>query len=260
MPEFSRINDRILHHHMRAGDGRAVVFANSLGTDLRIWDGVIARLPATTPILTYDKSGHGLSEIGATSIDDLSADLAGLMDLHGINDALICGVSVGGLIAQALAHVRPDLVAGLLLSNTSQRIGTDAVWNDRIAALDAHGLEPMGDPVMERWFSPAFHHENAEQLQGYRMMLTRTPAAGYRAVCVAIRDADLTETTRMLTVPTVCLAGGDDKATPPDTVKDMAKLIAGARYECLDGIGHLPCVEAPDAVADLLRDQLQALA
>lgn len=256
---FLKPRDAVLHCWFRPGaeDARAVVFANSLGTDFRIWDEVIAALPKDLSILTYDKRGHGLSGGQAEDIDTHVQDCADLMDAFGIAHATVCGVSVGGMIAQGLAAKRPDLVAGLLLSNTAPRIGEADTWNERIAGIRDNGLEPVADAILERWFSARFRRERPVDLHGYRMMLARTPVEGYLATCAAVRDADLTDSTGRLSVPTICLAGSDDLATPPGLVEDMAERIEGAEYRCLDGVGHLPSIEAPDRVSSLLLEILE---
>lgn len=260
MPEFLLAGDRVHHVRFRQGTAsRAVVFANSLGTDLRIWDDVIHRLPSDVSILTYDKSGHGLSEGGDATIEDLATDLAALMDACELGNALICGVSVGGMIAQSLAAQRPDLVSGLLLCNTGYRIGSHDFWSDRIATVGAQGLDAMADGILERWFAAAFRSANPDKLAGYRAMLSRTPLSGYLNVCAAIRDADLLETTTQLTCATLCIAGSNDVTTSPEIVKALASSIDGADYICLDGVGHLPCIEAPDRLASILDDRLKAL-
>lgn len=250
MPRFLEIYGRLHHYHLRQGGGdRAIVFVNSLGTDLRIWDEVIDRLPQNIPTLTYDKSGHGLSAGGVFSIDAFAADLVGLLEAVGIQDALVCGVSVGGLIAQALASTRPDLVAGLVLCNTGYRIGTSEAWAERIAMLGKDGIEAMADGILERWFAPGFHEAYPETVAGYRLMLVRTPATGYGAVCAAIRDADLEGRANSITCPTLCIAGSDDLATPPDVVEALASAIPGAQCELYTSVGHLPCIEVPDMLA-----------
>lgn len=260
MAEFWPAPHRV-HHvwHRPGGSERPLVFVNSLGTDLRIWDEVIAHLPKDQPILAYDKSGHGLSEAGAVTMDDFATDLAALMDRAGLRDALICGVSVGGMIAQRLASLRPDLVTGLVLCNTGLRIGTRTAWDERIATLDRGGLAPMADGILERWFAPHFAQRHPARLKGYRTMLTRTPLDGYRTVCAAIRDTDLGPTTRNLPCPTLCIAGAADQATPPEIVKDLADSIPSASYVCLPDTGHLPCLEAPTALAQHLVSHLERL-
>ena len=256
---FAALNGATLHHVIREGRGRAVVFANSLGTDLRIWQAVVAGLDPDTPILLWDKRGHGLSEEGPVGMEGHAADLAGLMDLHGLSGALVCGVSVGGMIAQQLAANRPDLVSGLLLSNTGHRIGTAESWNARIETVERDGIAAMAEPILERWLSSFYRASNPEAMAGWRAMLTRTPAAGYAALCRAIRDADLTEAARGIDVPTLCLAGSEDGATPPELVRELADLVPGAAYRCLDGVGHLPSIERPDNVARMLRDLMERI-
>ena len=254
MPDFVQIDDTVLHYDHRPGRGRPVVFLNSLGTDFRIWDAVMARLPGDLAVLRMDKRGHGLSRGDPADMGRYAADVAGLMDAQKLSGALVCGVSVGGMIAQELALSRPDLVAGLILSNTGARIGDDATWNDRLDALDTHGLDAMADAVLERWFSPGFRADRVAELAGYRAMLTRTPADGYGTCCRAICDTDLRDRVGGIAVPTICLAGGADLATPPDLVADLAGRIPGADYREIAGAGHLPCIETPEAVAQALRD------
>ncbi len=259
MPDFASIDGAVLHVDHRAGTGRPVVFLNSLGTDLRIWDAVAARLPAATPLLRMDKRGHGLSQTAPADMGRYAADIARLMDDRGLAGALVCGVSVGGQIAQALALARPDLVAGLLLSNTGARIGDAETWNARLDALATHGLAAMADAVLERWFSPAFRDARPAEIEGYRAMLTRTPAEGYGICCAAIRDTDLRGRAAEIRVPALCLAGSADLATPPALLADLAARLPDAEYREIDGAGHLPCIEAPDQVADAIKTLLARL-
>ena len=249
-----------LHHATSAGraGGRGIVFVNSLGTDLRIWGGVIERLPSGTPWLAWDKRGHGLSDDGPIDMridmDTHVGDVADLMDALGFRSCVICGVSVGGMIAQGLAARRPDLTAALLLSNTGCRIGETADWDARIDAVRKGGIASLADAILERWFSPAFREARPEMVAGCRNMLVRTSPEGYAGTCAAIRDADLGAVGAGLALPVACLAGEDDRATPPAVVADMAARIPGATLRTLPRTGHLPCIEAPEAVAEVLAE------
>ena len=253
---FLRIGGVVLHHSYRPGRAglAPVVFLNSLGTDGRIWDGVIERLPEGTPTLTMDHRGHGLSDHGPVSIEMLATDMAGLMDAVGLRGAIVCGVSVGGMAAQALCAARPDLVRAALLICTGRRIGDAASWDARIAAVHEGGMAAVADAVLARWFGPGFGEEHPALLAGCRIMLLRTPSEGYAATCAAIRDADLTETARGLDLPVTCLAGEADGATPPALVAELAALIPGADLRILPGAGHLPPLERPDAVVEALAE------
>lgn len=252
---FLRVNGVVLHHEFRGPAGRPVlVFANSLGTDFRIWNDVVARLGEHYRVLLYDKRGHGLSEAPAApyAMTDHVNDLAALLDHYGIEKAAIAGLSVGGMIAQGLAALRPDLVAALVLCDTAHRIGTGEFWNARIDAVRAKGIASIAGGILEKWFTPAYRAADNADFAGYRAMLTRSPVEGYVGTCAALRDADLTESTRALKVPVLCLVGDQDGSTPPDLVRSTADLIRGAEFRIIADAGHIPCVEQPGAVADLI--------
>ncbi len=237
--------------------GLPLVFANSLGTDLRLWDQILSLLPSGLRIIRFDKRGHGLSDCPSApyAMDDLVSDAEALLDGLGISDCLFVGLSIGGMIGQGLAARRPDLIRALVLSNTAAKMGDAAMWQTRIDAILAGGIEALADAVMERWFSPAFLAR--PELTAWRNMLTRTPAEGYIGCCHAIAGADLSESTNTLTLPTLAIAGSEDGASPPDLVRGTAEMIAGSRFEVIDGAGHLPCVEDPAAYAVLLTDFLK---
>lgn len=254
--QFVQVNGVSLHHQIIGGPGNkpVIVFINSLGTDFRIWRDVIVRLAGNYPLLTYDKRGHGLSEIGQTpySIDDHVDDLIGLLEHLKVSDAVVCGLSVGGLIAQGLYARRPDLVKALILCDTAHKIGTADMWAARIAAIDESGLDGIVDGVMERWFTPAFR-ESDPSFPGYRNMMLRQPVEGYTGTCAAIRDADHTAAAGNIAVPTLCVVGDQDGATPPELVLSLAKLIPRARYEVIKDAGHIPCVEQPDMLTTIIE-------
>jgi 3-oxoadipate enol-lactonase len=257
---FARVNDVVLHYDVRGRqDGPALVFSNSLGTDFRIWDEVAAALGDRWRIVLYDKRGHGLSEATPAPyrMTDHVDDLAALLAHLDIGKAAVVGLSVGGLIAQGLAATRPDLVSALVLCDTAHKIGTPDMWNARIDTVTRKGIAAMSDAILERWFTPGYRvPENADFI-GYSAMLTRTTVDGYVGTCAALRDADLTESTRALRLPVLLIVGDQDGSTPPDLVRSTAELIEGSRFEVIAGAGHLPCIEQPAETARLVGGFLE---
>ena len=242
-------------------NGAPVIFSNSLGTDFRIWDEVLPMLPRGLRIIRYDKRGHGLSDVahGEWGMGDHVADAAAVMTAAGARDAVIVGLSVGGMIAQGLAAERPDLIRGMVLCDTGAKIGSPDMWATRIAALRADGLEAMGDAVMERWFSRAFRRDRTAELSIWRNMLTRTPLEGYINVCASIADTDLKESTARLRIPTMAIVGDEDGSTPPDLVRETAEMIPGSSFHIIRGAGHLPCIEKPGETAGLIGQFLKEI-
>lgn len=260
--QFLRRPPAVLHlQDQGPATGRVVLFANSLGTDLRVWDQLVALLPADLRIIRFDKRGHGLSDAPPApyAMADLVADAEAICEALQLRDVTFVGLSIGGLIGQGLAAKRPDLIRALVLMDTAAQIGSPEMWAARIRAVTEGGLAPMAEAIMERWFTAPFR-ESDPSFALWTNMLTRTPVAGYVGACAAIAGADLTESTRALSLPVLVLCGDQDGSTPPELVRATADLIAGAEFQLIAEAGHIPCVEQPQATARLLNDFLERTA
>lgn len=240
-------------------DGRPLVFANSLGTDMRLWDPILPLLPKGLKIVRFDKRGHGLSSLPKApySMGALVRDAEQLLDHLQVRDCVFVGLSIGGMIAQGLAVKRMDMMHAMVLSNTGAKIGTPEMWEERIAAVRTGGIEILADAVMERWFSRAFRA--GPDLQLWRNMLVRQPDDGYAGCSAAISGTDFYSTTAELRLPTLGIAGDEDGATPPDLVRETVDLIPGSQFQLIRRAGHLPCVERPDEYARILNDFLTSV-
>lgn len=257
---FTRINGNVTHFRAEGRDGApAIVFINSLGSDLRIWGEIAPAFVERMHVIRYDKRGYGLSDLGSPeiSIDDYAADLLALLETLNVKRVTVVGISLGGMIAQRLAAQCPETVAALILCATAAQIGKREMWDARIAAIRQSGVEGIADGAIDRWFSSAFRKTRRTDVAGWRNMLVRTPVEGYIAGCIATRDADLTEAASRIRAPTLCIAGGEDTATPPDLVRATASLIPGARFEVIQGAGHLPCIEQPARLVELIAAHLK---
>ncbi|MFK7880015.1 3-oxoadipate enol-lactonase [Roseobacter sp.] len=242
-----------LHYRVDGPDaGAPLVFANSLGTDLRLWDPILPHLPEGLRIVRFDKRGHGLSSCpsGPYAMGTLVKDTESLLDHLGIRDSVFVGLSIGGMIAQGLAVKRLDMIRAMVLSNTGAKIGSPALWQERIASVEKGGIESLADATMARWFSRAF--QSKPELELWRNMLTRQEDQGYIGCSAAISGTDFYTTTAGLRLPTLGIAGADDGATPPDLVRETTELVPGSQFHLIRKAGHLPCVEQPVEYADVL--------
>jgi 3-oxoadipate enol-lactonase len=232
--------------------GAPVVFANSLGTSLELWDPLLPHLPDGLRIIRWDMRGHGASEAVAApyKMGTLGADAEAVMDALEVKDALFVGLSIGGLIAQGLASKRLDLVRSVVLSNTGAKIGTRTMWDERIALAREAGLGPLADGSMERWFSKGF--ATSPEVEPWRQMYMTTSVEGFCGCCGAIAGADFITPTSGLRLPALGIAGSEDGSTPPDVVREMTDLIPGSKFALVRGAGHLPHVEKPQEYAALL--------
>jgi len=242
-------------------DGPGLVFAHALGTDMSIWGGVIAHLPEGLRILRYDMRGHGAASCPEPPyfMGDLVQDAARLMDHTGVKDAVFVGLSIGGVVAQGLAAERLDLLRAVVLSNTAAKIGTPAMWQERIAAVRAGGLEALADPTMERWFARATRADRPGLVAEARALLLSTPLDGYLGCMEAIGETDLVESTARLRLPALGIAATEDGSTPPDLVRETVMSIPGAQFHLMRRAGHMACVEQPEDYAGAVTGFLRAI-
>lgn len=239
-------------------DGRVVMFSNSLGTDLRVWDAMLQYLPDGLRLVRYDSRGHGLSDCPPPpyTIDHLIDDAVIVIDALDLTDITFVGHSIGGLVGQGLAAREPDLLRGLVLMNTAAKISTHEFWTQRIEQLYAVGIPGLSDVVLARWFSEDFRHQEA-RLAPWRNMLTRTSLDGYAGSCAAIAGADFTKSTANLNLPILAIAGAGDISTPPEQMKKTAAS-CNADFQVVNHACHLPCIEQPAKTGELLSEFLDA--
>jgi 3-oxoadipate enol-lactonase len=252
MTQFVSLNGLALNYVTEGlPGGSPLIFINSLGTDLRIWDDVVSQLASHYRIIRYDKRGHGLSDCPPApyTIREHASDLAALLDYLDIRRASLVGISVGGMIALDFAAAWPQRVEKLVLCDTAAAIGTADAWNERIRTIREHGMAYLSEAILARWFAPSFAVRAPADYQGYCNMLARMPSEGYVATCEAIRDADLEEEARTVVIPVLAICGAEDISTPPDLVRSLVEILPNASYEEIAGAAHLPCIEQPDALA-----------
>ncbi len=257
---FAALHYGVVHYR---DDGRrdapVIVFVNSLGTDLRIWDDVVAQLANDYRCVTYDKRGHGLSSVPAApySMAEMSSDLQQLVDKLGIERFTLVGVSIGGMIGQRFALDHPHRLSALVLCDTAARVGDAETWNGRIDTVREAGLVAMADAVLLRWFPEAIRHGRDTEIAGWRNLLLRTPVEGYAGACAALRDTDLTEEIGRIAMPTLVVVGAEDASTPVELVRATADRIPGARFQVIERAGHIPSIDQPSVLARLIRNHVE---
>ena len=231
-----------------AGGAPVVVFSNSIGTTLEMWDAQARALAGRYRVLRYDTRGHGRSPVaaGSASIDTLADDLAGLMEGLGVTSAHVIGLSLGGMAAQSLAARRPGLVASLVLMATAAHLPGD--WKARAATVLDRGMGAIVDAAIPRWFTAAFIEASPGQVAKQREAFLKIDPRGYAACCGAIAAMDLRESNAGISAPTLILAGADDPATPVPMMESIRASIPDAELVVLPRAAHLLSIERADLV------------
>lgn len=234
-------------HYEISGSGPVVMLAHSLGSDHSIWEAQQSALAGRHTVLAYDLRGHGRTEAspGAYNFELLADDALALMDALKLERVSFVGISLGGMIGQALALKAPERLEKLVLADTAAAYPPEAqaAWPERIRQIEAGGLEPLVQPTLERWFTPAFHAAHPERVAAIGELIRRTPLAGYLGCCHAIANLDFSARLGAIRTPTLVLVGEQDAGTPPALARVIAAGIPGARLEILPEAAHLGNIE-----------------
>lgn len=235
----------------------ALVFSNSLGTSLEMWQPQMAALGERFRVVRYDTRGHGGSFVseGDYGVDTLGRDVLRILDALAIRRAHFCGLSMGGATGMWLALHAPERIERLVLANTATKFGTEERWNARIEAIRKGGMDAVADGVIETWFTADFRARSPAAVAPLRAMLRGAPVDGYLAACRAVRSVDLSEAIGGITQPTLVIVGAQDIATTPAQGRAIAQAIPGARLLELPA-AHISNVEAAGAFNAALIDFL----
>jgi len=228
-------------------DGPALVFSNSLGTDHRLWDRQLPAVEGRFRVVRYEACGHGVSDLprGDVTIERLGRNLIALLDHLEIERAVVCGCSLGGVLALWLAVNRPERLTGAVLANTGAKIGTNESWDARIAAVRAGGTVAVRDQVVGRFLTPEFRARDPETTALIGGMIEATIPDGYIAACEALRATDLRADASRVRVPVLIVGSERDQSTPPELARELHASIEGSELLMIVEAAHLSNVEQP---------------
>jgi 3-oxoadipate enol-lactonase len=243
-----------LHHRFDGPETAPVlVFSNSIGTTLELWDAQVPAFGGPFRMLRYDQLGHGRSDVppGPYTVELLARELLALLDDLGVERFSFCGLSLGGAVGMWLGANAGDRLDRLVLAGTSAYFAPPERWIERAQTVRTEGMAPLADATMGRWFTPAFTGAPL-----FRQTFLAVPAEGYAACCEAIRDWDFRAELGSVAAPTLVLVGSEDPATPPDQAQLIGDGIPGSHLEVIPDAAHLLNVEQADRFNRVARSFL----
>jgi len=232
-------------------DAPVLIFSNSLGTALDMWDAQARHFAGRYRVLRYDTRGHGGSVVstGPYSFDQLGTDVIAIMDALAIERALFCGISMGGHTGLWLAAHAAERMRGVAVCNSAARIGTAQAWHARAHAVRSGGAQAMrelADSAPQRWFTPAFIREQTDVVRQAQDALAAIDPEGYAACCEALAESDLQDALATVGLPMLLVAGLHDPVTTVADAQAMQHALPGSVRVELPA-SHLSSIEAPGA-------------
>lgn len=246
-----KVNGVALHYEI-TGQGEPLILIEGLGTATWLWWKQVPELSRRFRVVAYDLRGSGWSDKPDEpySIPMFADDLARLMDALRIKQAHVLGISLGGYVAQEFAIRYPHKVKRLILCSTSTN-GPHAIPPnpDVIVALmtPVAGKDDLRDRIVLS-LSPGYaaaHPSDVEQMLAWRLDNPQPTYAYNRQLMSAVgwtSEGRLGE----ITMPTLVLAGSEDRVVPPQNADVLVAGIPHAEKVILQGAGHLINVEQPE--------------
>ncbi len=247
-----KANGILLNYEVTGKEGApVVVLSHSLGSSLVMWEPQRTALEPYFQILRFDTRGHGGSEAvdGPYTFELLAEDVVGLLDGLGLSKIHFIGLSMGGMIGQALGLYHPERLLSLTLCDTAAANppGSRAIWQERIDLVRKEGLAPIVEPTLERWFTPDFVRPGPPILGKIRRQFLKTSINGYVGCSQAIMELDYLEKLGRIKIPTLVVVGEDDPGTPVSAARAIQEQIVDSKLVILPGARHLSNVEQAGA-------------
>lgn len=228
-----------------------VMLSHSLASSLKMWEPQMEMLRSHYQVLRYDSRGHGQSEVTPPpyTLELLAEDAIGLLDALGIQRVHWVGLSMGGMIGQAIGLLHPERLLSLCLCDTSAVVPEEMqpVWEERIESVRARGMRSQFEATMERWFTPAYLQSNEPMLKLIQEEFLATPPEGYIGCASAIRRLNYLNRLDEIDLPTFLLVGEEDPATPVTTSRAIHERIRNSEMVVLPSCRHLSNVEQAEA-------------
>ncbi|MBM4276730.1 MAG: 3-oxoadipate enol-lactonase [Deltaproteobacteria bacterium] len=244
-------------------DDPVVVLSHSLASSLKMWEPQMEILRSHFRVLRYDIRGHGLTETTSApyTLEQLGEDAIGLLNTFGIDKVHWVGLSMGGMIGQAIALNHPHRLMSLSLCDTSARIPDEAqpIWDERIEGVRKIGMKSQLETTMERWFTPSYLNLNPPMLTLIKEEFLNTSPEGYIGCASAIRRLNYLDRLGEIRLPTLITVGEDDPATPLSASEAIHKQIKDSRLIILPATRHLSNVERAEAFNDHLLKFLKSV-
>jgi pimeloyl-ACP methyl ester carboxylesterase len=248
VPKIDRDGLRI--YYEERGKGPAVLLTHGYGATLRMWDRQMDALADRYHLIAWNMRGHGQTDSpedpAAYSHEATVEDMTEVLHACGVDRAVIAGLSLGGFMSLAFHLAHRDRVLALMLFDTGpgyKKDGPREQWNryaeETARAFESQGLAALG-PSAE--VALAEHRSARGLAHAARGMLTQ-------------KDARVIESLPHIEVPTLALAGSNDKPFLAST-DYMAAKIPHVTKVIIDGAAHAPNIEKPDAFNDAVASFL----
>ncbi len=250
------------------GIGLPVIFLHAFPLNRSMWTGLTTALlnEQCFRLVALDWRGFGESDLhdSVSMMEQFADDVAGLMDALGMQQAILCGLSMGGYAAFAFLRKYSERLRGLILADT--RPGADneegRANREQVARLvEEQGIDALADMQVPKLLGTYTLQQYPEVELRVRQMINAATPAGVAAASrgMALR-VDASDLLPRIACPTLVVVGEQDALTPPSVAQAYARTIPNVQLATVPLAGHLSNLEQPDTFLEIVRPFLLSLA
>jgi 3-oxoadipate enol-lactonase len=241
-----------------------VVLIHAFPLNATLWRPLAERGRSGWHFVTPDLPGFGRSpEPPARSMDDMAREVLRTLDEHGIDRAVIGGLSMGGYVTFALYRLARERFSGMILADTRATADTDQQRDGRrkmIATVSENGPSAVADEMIPKLLGATSHRSRPELPARVREMIEANSSEAIAGAVEAMMGrADSRPVLDQISVPTLVLCGDEDTLTPPSESESLQASIRGSRLAIVRGAGHLSSLEDPEQFSSYLNGFLGEL-
>jgi pimeloyl-ACP methyl ester carboxylesterase len=246
------------------GAGPPVLFIHGWPHNRTLWAAQLSGLPTQARCIAPDLRGFGGSTVVAPfTIDQYADDLAAFLAVLGVEQAVVCGVSMGGYVALSMLRRHSFLLRALVLTSTRAAADSPDAREKRarlITFVRDHGVEALAERQLKAMVGETTFTSRPEVREALRLLMAGAPSAGVIGALEAMSGrADSTDLLPDIAIPTLVVSGSEDTFTRPEELRALADAIPNARLETIQGAGHLCCYERPAAFNHVVSEFLAFL-
>lgn len=275
MPE--RLTNNIRTYHEVHGEGKPLVFIHGGWVDHQMWNPQVEHFSQKYKVITYDVRGHGRtggSERKKYSVELFADDLKALLEGISVEQPAVCGISLGGMIAQVYAVKYPEDLKVLILADTA--ISSELTFSDKVqkyalapkpvflSIVNLLGVRRYADFAF--WFAKITRGEewlgmNKEVRRYVREQMQRFDTKEFNKILAGVYDFTLQDLSK-IEAPTLIINGEHESKSVFEHARKMKELIQGAQDVIVPDAGHVSNMENPQefnrVVEEFLDDKFDS--
>jgi pimeloyl-ACP methyl ester carboxylesterase len=244
-------------HYDDQGSGETIVFVHGHPFNKSMWSYQIPRFSKEYRLIMPDLRGYGQTEVipGKVLLDEMALDILHLLEALHIDQAVFCGLSMGGQIVLDFYRLFPHKVKALVIVDSDARGETPESYKlrqQRAATILEIGMKQHTDDTIHQYIAAASMANQPMYAHLYEMMTTTTAAGAAAAHKGRGERREHLSILRSIRIPTLVVVGEEDYFTPEPIARLMSDNIPGAELAVIAGTGHLPNMEKPEEFNEVL--------